>query len=81
MAKPSRRPRSQLESVFAAGFKGFFDRIGSVLRCGFAAEMEAWLAHHPQIRIVSRDRGGGYGEAVSKALPNETIVHTQVDGA
>ena len=31
---------------------------------------EAWLASHPGIAIVARDRGGGYGEAVAKALPN-----------
>jgi transposase len=31
--------------------------------------IEAWLAAHPEIEIVSRDRGGGYGEAVAKALP------------
>ena len=30
----------------------------------------AWLAAHPWISIVARDRGGGYGEAVTKALPH-----------
>ena len=30
---------------------------------------EAWLRHHPSIRIIARDRGGGYGEAASRALP------------
>lgn len=30
----------------------------------------AWLARHPSISIVSRDRGGGYGEAIAKALPD-----------
>ncbi|MFI0849779.1 ISL3 family transposase [Mesorhizobium sp. IMUNJ 23232] len=30
----------------------------------------AWLAGHPSISIVARDRGGGYGEAVAKALPH-----------
>lgn len=34
------------------------------------ATVKAWLAEHPEIRIVSRDRGGGYGEAAAKALPN-----------
>jgi transposase len=29
-----------------------------------------WLAEHPSISIVARDRGGGYGEAIAKALPN-----------
>ena len=32
--------------------------------------IEAWLAAHPEIEIVSRDRGGGYGEAAAKALPH-----------
>ena len=31
--------------------------------------MKAWLADHPEIQILSRDRGGGYGEAATKALP------------
>ena len=29
-----------------------------------------WLAKHPSISIVARDRGGGYGEAIAKALPD-----------
>jgi transposase len=33
------------------------------------ATVQAWLAGHPDIRVLSRDRGGGYGEAASKALP------------
>lgn len=33
------------------------------------ATVEAWLAGHPDVTVLSRDRGGGYGEAVSKALP------------
>ena len=28
----------------------------------------AWLAKHPSISIVARDRGGGYGEAIAKGL-------------
>jgi transposase len=28
------------------------------------------LADHREIAIVARDRGGGYGEAVAKALPH-----------
>ena len=32
--------------------------------------IEAWLASHAEIEIVSRDRGGGYGEAAAKALPH-----------
>jgi len=30
----------------------------------------AWLARHPSISIVARDRGGGYGEAIAKGLPD-----------
>lgn len=33
------------------------------------ATVQAWLAGHPSVQILSRDRGGGYGEAASKALP------------
>jgi transposase len=33
------------------------------------ATVAAWLADHQEIRIVSRDRGGGYGEAAALALP------------
>ena len=32
--------------------------------------VRAWLSEHPEIRVVSRDRGGGYGEATAKALPD-----------
>ena len=38
------------------------------------ATAEAWLQGHQQIAIVARDRGGGYGLAVSKALPQATQV-------
>lgn len=34
----------------------------------------AWLAGHPSISIVARDRGGGYGEAIAKALPHAAQV-------
>ncbi len=30
----------------------------------------AWLAAQPQIKIVARDRGGGYGQAISLSLPH-----------
>lgn len=29
----------------------------------------AWLRHEPAVHTVARDRGGGYGEAVARALP------------
>src|SRR4051812_50005148 len=30
---------------------------------------EAWLSCHPEVRIISRDRGGGYGQAATRAAP------------
>lgn len=33
------------------------------------ATVQTWLSGHPGIKIVSRDRGGGYGEAVTRAIP------------
>ncbi len=38
------------------------------------ATVEARLAAHPGIEVVSRDRGGGYGEAAAKALPRAVQV-------
>lgn len=35
---------------------------------------KAWLAAHPTISVVARDRGGGYGEAAAKALPHAVQV-------
>jgi transposase len=34
------------------------------------ATVAAWLAAHPGILVVSRDRGGGFGEAAARALPD-----------
>jgi transposase len=34
----------------------------------------AWLEQHQDITVVARDRGGGYGEAVTRALPQATQV-------
>jgi hypothetical protein len=45
-------------------------RIIDILPDREAATVEAWLSARPSIRVVSRDRGGGYGQAVTKALPN-----------
>jgi transposase len=33
-----------------------------------------WLAAHPEIQVVSRDRANGYAEAISQALPHATQV-------
>ena len=38
------------------------------------ATSTAWLTDQPQISTVARDRGGGYGVAVAKALPHATQV-------
>ena len=38
------------------------------------ATVEAWLAHHPEITIISRDRGGGYGRAATRAAPQAVQV-------
>jgi transposase len=45
-------------------------RIVALLPDRETATVQAWLSKHPGINIVSRDRGGGYGEAAAKALPN-----------
>jgi len=47
---------------------------GSLLPDREVATVRAWLADHPGIKIVSRDRGGGYGEAAAKALPDAVQV-------
>ena len=38
------------------------------------ATAAAWLERHQGITVVARDRGGGYGEAISRALPRATQV-------
>ena len=38
------------------------------------ATATAWLERHQEITVVARDRGGGYGEAVTRALPQATQV-------
>jgi transposase len=35
-----------------------------------SATVQAWLAHHPEVTILARDRGGGYGEATTRAAPH-----------
>jgi transposase len=44
-------------------------RIVALLPNRETATVQAWLSGHPGIKIVSRDRGGGYGEAVTRAIP------------
>ena len=38
------------------------------------ATVAAWLAGHPEITVVSRDRGAGYGRAASKGAPQAVQV-------
>ncbi len=38
------------------------------------ATATAWLEGHQEITVVARDRGGGYGEAVARALPQAVQV-------
>jgi len=45
-------------------------RVVALLPDREQATAEAWLRQHPGISTVSRDRGGGYGEAVGRALPD-----------
>lgn len=39
-----------------------------------AATVEVWLASHRGIEVVSRDRGGGYGQGVTRARPDVSQV-------
>jgi transposase len=45
-------------------------RIIDILPDREAATVEAWLSARPTIGVVSRDRGGGYRQAVTRARPN-----------
>ena len=45
-------------------------RIVTLLPDREIAASVAWLSNHPEIKILSRDRGGGYGEAAARALPD-----------
>src|SRR6201994_3751618 len=49
-------------------------RIVTLLPDREVSTVEAWLADHQEIKILSRDRGGGYGEAATKALPTAVQV-------
>jgi transposase len=49
-------------------------RIVTLLPDREPATAQAWLATHPTIAIVARDRGGGYGEAAARALPHAVQV-------
>ena len=49
-------------------------RIVDILPDREPATVEAWLEHHPRIEFVARDRDGGYGRAISRALPHAVQV-------
>jgi transposase len=49
-------------------------RIIDLLPDRHPTTVEAWLARHPGISIVARDRGAGYGHAVARACPDATQV-------
>lgn len=45
-------------------------RVIALLPDRESGTVEAWLAAHPEITLVARDRGGCYGEATTRALPH-----------
>ena len=49
-------------------------RIVDLLPDREPATVEAWLKAHPEIASISRDRGGGYGQAATKAAPQAVQV-------
>jgi len=49
-------------------------RIVDLLPDREPATVEAWLSHHPEITVISRDRGGGYGQAATRAAPQAVQV-------
>jgi transposase len=44
-------------------------RIVDLLPDREVGTVEAWLSRQPQIAVISRDRGGGYGRAAANAAP------------
>jgi len=49
-------------------------RVVALLPDREIATTTAWLAEHPGIAVISRDRGGGYREAAARALPKAAQV-------
>jgi transposase len=49
-------------------------RIVDLLPDREPATVEAWLSLHPEIAVISRDRGGGYGRAATRAAPQAVQV-------
>ncbi len=44
-------------------------RIVDLLPDREPSTVEAWLSRRPEIRVIARDRGGGYGQAATRAAP------------
>lgn len=44
-------------------------RVIALLPDRESGTVEAWLAAHPEITVVARDRGGCYGDATTRSLP------------
>jgi transposase len=49
-------------------------RIVDLLPDREPATVEAWLSCHPEVRVISRDRGAGYGQAATRAAPQAVQV-------
>jgi len=49
-------------------------RVVDLLADREAATVAAWLAGHPEITVVSRDRGGSYGQAAMQGAPQAVQV-------
>jgi transposase len=49
-------------------------RIVDLLPDREPATVEAWLSHHPEVRVIARDRGAGYGQAATRAAPQAVQV-------
>jgi len=49
-------------------------RVLALLADRDAASVEAWLAQHPDVAVIARDRGGIYARAATKAAPEATQV-------
>ena len=49
-------------------------RIVDLLPDREPATVEDWLARQPEVRVISRDRGGGYGQAATRAAPQAVQV-------
>jgi len=49
-------------------------RVLALLADRDVASVEAWLARHPELTIIARDRGGTYARAAAKGAPQATQV-------